>query len=78
VLGVDVCAQDGAIATCGADKTIKIYRRRANAVNGHTQGGAEHVEQQNDNPLSVANGTGSAEHGENQQLATRDTAITEG
>ena len=75
VLGVDVCAQDGAVVTCGKDKTIKIYRRRAKAVDGRTQGGAEHVEQQT---LPVANGTGSAEHGESQQLATRDTAITEG
>lgn len=45
VLGVDVCAQDGAIATCGVDKTIKIYRRRAAfATNGQADGGAEHVE----------------------------------
>lgn len=46
VLGVDVCAQDGAIATCGVDKTIKIYRRRraGPAVNGQTDGGAEHAE----------------------------------
>jgi hypothetical protein len=67
--------QDGAVATCGNDKTIKIYRRRAKAVNGQTQGGATHVEQRT---LSVANGTGSAEHGESQQLATRDTTITDG
>jgi COMPASS component SWD3 len=75
VLGVDVCVQDGAIATCGEDKTIKIYRRRTNAVNGRTQGGAEHVEQQKEMSQSITNGTGSAEHGE---LAMRDTAITEG
>ena len=46
VLSVDVCAQDGAIATCGLDKTIKIYRRRATAVNGQAEGGAELKEEQ--------------------------------
>jgi COMPASS component SWD3 len=43
VLGVDVCAQDGAVATCGIDKTIKIWRRRktGSAVNGQAKSGAE-------------------------------------
>jgi COMPASS component SWD3 len=42
VLGVDVCAQDGAVATCGNDKTIKIYRRKPTGiVNGQANGGAE-------------------------------------
>ncbi|KAM0714293.1 hypothetical protein Q7P37_010080 [Cladosporium fusiforme] len=45
VLGVDVCAQDGAIATCGVDKTIKIYRRRAAFANGQANGSSEHVEE---------------------------------
>lgn len=46
VLSVDVCAQDGAIATCGLDKTIKFYRRRATVVNGQAEGGAELKEEQ--------------------------------
>lgn len=41
VLGVDVCAQDGAVATCGIDKTIKIYRRRRpDGLKGQAQAGA--------------------------------------
>jgi COMPASS component SWD3 len=77
VLGVDVCVQDGAVATCGQDKTIKIYRRRAHAANGQMKSGAGHAEQQKDSPPPIANGAGSAEHGESQQLATRDTAMAE-
>lgn len=41
VLGVDVCAQDGAVATCGNDMTIKIYRRPTGLANGQAEGGAE-------------------------------------
>jgi COMPASS component SWD3 len=79
VLGVDVCVQDGAVATCGKDKTIKIYRRRTNAANGNeqTEGGPEHVEQQNDSPPTIANGNGSAPPGQSPQ-PTRDTTMKEG
>jgi len=77
VLGVDVCAQDGAIATCGKDKTIKIYRRRATAVNGQADGGAEPAEQEKDSPLPVTNGIASVQNGESPQPPL-DTIMTEG
>lgn len=46
VLGVDVCAQDQAIVTCGVDKTIRVWRRSSGISmrhsNGHTVAGAAH------------------------------------
>jgi COMPASS component SWD3 len=53
VLGVDVCAQDGAVVTCGVDKTIKVYRRApTGGVDGHGQGQA-HREAEDTNGVSV-------------------------
>lgn len=44
VLGVDVCAQDQAIVTCGVDKAIRIWRRPSDTAmeqtNGHAEAGA--------------------------------------
>lgn len=37
VLGVDISAQDGTLATCGMDKTIKLWRRSLAVTNGHDQ-----------------------------------------
>lgn len=76
VLGVDVCSQDGAVATCGIDKTVKIWRRRRGtgpAVNGQARSGAEDVEvggavqgEETDAPVE-GNGTGQ------EQTASQNT-----
>lgn len=49
VLGVDVGLEDQTILTCGLDKTIKIWKRRAMQVNGHAANGtSEEKEQKED------------------------------
>ena len=37
VLGVDVASDDQTIATCGMDKTIKIWKRQPLLTNGHSE-----------------------------------------
>ena len=37
VLGVDVGLEDSTIVTCGADKTIKIWKRQPVVANGHSE-----------------------------------------
>jgi COMPASS component SWD3 len=86
VLGVDVCAQDGAVATCGIDKTIKIYRRRqaGPAVNGQAHTGAEDLKAegvefggaaQTEAPVE---GTGAVQEAQSSQPTPPDTVMQEG
>lgn len=79
VLGVDVCAQDGAIATCGKDKTIKIYRRPTGLVNGQAQAGAEDSKSEDANGSAhVERKEALAEGLEPSQPTPPDTAMEEG
>jgi COMPASS component SWD3 len=84
VLGVDVCAQDGAVATCGIDKTIKIYRRRrqaGSAVNGQARSGVE-GEQVEDNgdggAAQMVEGPGAVPEPGTSQPTPTDIAMEEG
>ena len=77
VLGVDVCAQDGAIATCGIDKTIKIYRRRqaGPAVNGQAQSGAEDSKSED---VALVEGAEAVQEAQTSQPTPPDIAMQEG
>jgi len=61
VLGVDVCAQDQAIVTCGVDKDIRIWRRSSGTVmdqtNGHAEAGATMEDKANGAGGSMADDT---------------------
>ena len=85
VLGVDFCAQDGAVATCGIDKTIKVYRRQAGpAVNEQAQSGAEDsksadVEIENAAQTeAMIDGAGAVQEAQSSQPTPLDTAIQDG
>jgi hypothetical protein len=81
VLGVDVCAQDGAVATCGNDKTIKIYRRQTTGlVNGQANGGAEDSKSEDANIPDHLGGANAllADGIESTQPTPPDTAMEEG
>jgi COMPASS component SWD3 len=87
VLGVDVCAQDGAVATCGNDQTIKIYRRpmAGLAVNGHAQSGAQdskseitEVAAQEETTEALDGGNGHAPEQDASQPTPPDTTMEEG
>ncbi|KAM0704714.1 hypothetical protein Q7P35_007500 [Cladosporium inversicolor] len=80
VLGVDVCAQDGAVATCGIDKTIKIWRRRkaGPAVNGQARSGAGYVEVGGALKGEEAEGAGGVQEPNNSQVTPTDTTMEEG
>lgn len=89
VLAVDVCAQDGAIATCGKDNTIKIYRRRENVANGQAKGGAESAEHANEDEnrphqgkvngqVAPTNGFEAVQDANDDQMAQEDGATEEG
>jgi COMPASS component SWD3 len=86
VLGVDVCAQDGAVATCGIDQTIKVYRRRqiGPAVDGQAQSGAEDSKSEDVEVDSAAQtealveGTGGVQEAQTSQPTPTDTAMEEG
>ncbi|GAB7323040.1 hypothetical protein MBLNU13_g05559t1 [Cladosporium sp. NU13] len=86
VLGVDVCLQDVAIATCGIDKTIKVYRRRKTgpAVNGQAQSGAEDstsedVEIENAAQTeALVDGTGAVQEAQTSQPTPPDAVMQEG
>jgi COMPASS component SWD3 len=87
VLGVDVCAQDGAVATCGIDKTIKIYRRRGRqmgpAVNGQSRSGAEDVEEGVEvggdaQTEALVGGTEAVQEVQTSQRTPTDTVMEEG
>jgi COMPASS component SWD3 len=80
VLGVDVCAQDGAVATCGIDKTIKIYRRRRQAaptVNGQASSGAEEEGGGVVAAAQMVEGTGPAPETGTSQPTPTDIAMEE-
>jgi hypothetical protein len=75
-----VCAQDGAVATCGNDKTIKIYRRpTAGYVNGQANGGAEDSKSENADISDHLGGADAPSAGgiESTQPTPPDTAMEE-
>jgi len=83
VLGVDVCAHDGAVATCGIDKTIKIWRRRkiGPAVNGQAKSGAEDdggVEGAAAQTDVLMEGNGDVKEVQTEHPTPNDTAMEEG
>jgi COMPASS component SWD3 len=87
VLGVDVCAQDGAVATCGNDQTIKIYRRptASLAVNGQAKSGAEEsksedmdIAAQGESVKALNGDDGPAQEQDASQPTPPDTAMEEG
>lgn len=78
VLGVDVCAQDGAIATCGKDKTIKIYRRPTGLLNGQALAGVEDSKPEDANGSAHVEGPEALAEGlEPSQPTPPDTAMEE-
>lgn len=85
VLGVDVCVQDGAVATCGADKTIKIYRRQKGSVDGQAHGGAEelkgdgaHIPGPAAGTEELTNGNGPTQEPDTTQSTQADIVMEEG
>lgn len=89
VLGVDICAQDGAVATCSNDKTIKIYRRPTTglAVNGQAQSSADDSKSegiringaaQQEYTEALGNGNEPAQEPDASQPTPPDTAMEEG